>query len=68
MNLPNLITLVRVVLIPFFIDLMIYGYYRPALIVFIAACLTDALDGMIARLTNSKTELGRSSIPWRTNC
>jgi len=58
MNLPNIITLIRVILIPFFVDLMIYGYYRTALLVFIVACLTDALDGMIARLTNSKTELG----------
>jgi len=58
MNLPNTITLIRVILIPFFVDLMIYGYYRPALLVFVAACLTDALDGMIARLTDSKTELG----------
>ena len=58
MNLPNYITLLRIVLIPFFINLMIYAYYREALMVFIAACLTDALDGMIARLTNSKTDLG----------
>jgi cardiolipin synthase len=58
MNLPNYITLVRVVLIPFFINLMIYGYYRSALAVFAAACMTDALDGMIARVTQSKTELG----------
>jgi len=58
MNLPNYITLLRVVLIPFFVNLMIYGYYRAALIVFVTACVTDALDGMIARLTNSKTELG----------
>ncbi len=58
MNLPNYITLCRVVLIPFFINLMIYGYYRAALGVFIAACVTDALDGMIARLTNKITELG----------
>ena len=58
MNLPNSITLVRIILIPFFIDFMIYGYYRPALLVFVTACLTDALDGTIARLTNSKTELG----------
>ncbi len=58
MNIPNAITLIRVVLIPFFIDLMIYDYYQPALIVFIAACLTDALDGLIARLTNTKTSLG----------
>ncbi len=58
MNLPNYITLVRVILIPFFINLMIYGYYRWALAVFVVACVTDALDGMIARLTKTQTELG----------
>ncbi len=58
MNIPNAITLFRVILIPFFINLMIYGYYREALIVFVVAGLTDALDGMIARLTKKKTELG----------
>ena len=69
MNLPNYITLARIILIPFFIDLMIYGYYRSALCVFMIACVTDALDGMIARITQSKTELGAFlSIPWQTNC
>ena len=58
MNLPNYITLFRIILIPFFINLMIYGYYGAALAVFVVACVTDALDGMIARLTKSKTELG----------
>ncbi len=58
MNLPNYITLLRVILIPFFINLMIYGYYGEALVVFVAACMTDALDGMIARLMKKKTELG----------
>jgi len=58
MNIPNAITLVRVVLIPFFVDLMIYGYHGPALAVFVVACLTDALDGLVARLTNTRTELG----------
>ena len=58
MNLPNYITLFRVVLIPFFINLMIYGYYQEALGVFVLAGVTDALDGMIARLTKSQTELG----------
>ena len=58
MNIPNYITLLRIVLIPFFINLMIYGYYRAALIVFMVACITDALDGLIARLTHSQTELG----------
>ncbi len=58
MNIPNYITLVRIVLIPIFIDLMIYGYYQSALVVFVAACVTDALDGLIARIFNSMTELG----------
>jgi len=58
MNLPNYITLARVALIPFFIILMSYNYYGMALAVFLVACFTDALDGMIARFTNSKTELG----------
>ncbi len=58
MNIPNAITLFRVILIPFFINLMIYGYYRAALLVFVVAGVTDALDGMIARVTRSKTELG----------
>jgi cardiolipin synthase len=58
MNLPNYITLARVVLVPFFIGFMVYGYFGAALAVFVAACVTDALDGMIARLTNQKTELG----------
>jgi cardiolipin synthase len=58
MNLPNYITLARVVLIPFFVNFMIYGYYGAAIATFAAACVTDALDGMIARLTNQKTELG----------
>jgi cardiolipin synthase len=57
-NLPNTITIVRAVLIPFFVDLMFYGYYRPAMYIFLVACLTDALDGMIARLTHTQTELG----------
>lgn len=58
MNLPNYITLLRVILIPFFINLMIYDYYVEALLVFIAACTTDGLDGFLARVLKQKTELG----------
>jgi cardiolipin synthase len=58
MNLPNYITLLRVVLIPFFINFMIYGYIKEAFIVFVVACITDALDGLIARLTSTQTKLG----------
>ncbi len=58
MNLPNYITLVRIIIAPLFVGLMIYHHYRIAAAVFLIACLTDALDGMIARLTNKKTDLG----------
>ena len=58
MNLPNYITLARIVLAPFFVGLMIYHHYRFAVVVFLVACLTDALDGMLARLTHTQTDLG----------
>lgn len=58
MNLPNYITLGRIILIPVFIDLMVYGYYRWALVVFVIAGASDALDGLIARQTKTQTELG----------
>ncbi len=58
MNLPNLITIVRILLIPVFINLLIYDYQGWALTVFISASLTDSLDGLIARWTNQRTRLG----------
>lgn len=58
MNLPNYITLARIVLAPFFVGLMIYHHYRFAVLVFFVACLTDALDGMLARLMHKQTDLG----------
>lgn len=58
MNLPNLITILRIIFIPFFVDFMIYGYYDWALVVFVAAGLTDGLDGLVARLSNQRTRLG----------
>lgn len=58
MNLPNYITLARIVMVPFFVGLMIYHHYRIATVVFLAACVTDALDGLIARLKDQRTDLG----------
>lgn len=58
MNLPNLITILRILLIPVFINLLIYGYHGWALAVFLAASVTDSLDGLIARLANQRTRLG----------
>ncbi|MBI4368324.1 MAG: CDP-diacylglycerol--glycerol-3-phosphate 3-phosphatidyltransferase [Candidatus Omnitrophica bacterium] len=64
MNLPNYITLFRIVLVPFFLISLIYYtpekyYFRmTALIIFFIAIITDALDGAIARQFKCKTELG----------
>lgn len=58
MNLPNLLTILRILLIPVFINLLIYGYHGWALAVFLAASVTDSLDGLIARLANQRTRLG----------
>ena len=57
-NLPNLITFIRILLIPIFIILLIYDHKFYALYVFIVAGLSDSLDGFIARTWNLKTRLG----------
>jgi len=54
----NQLTLLRVVLIPAFVILVIYGHQGWALIVFATACLTDALDGLTARWSDQKSNLG----------
>lgn len=59
MNIPNLLTLLRIALVPiFFILLLTPGARIVAFTVFAAAALTDALDGLLARILNQKTELG----------
>jgi cardiolipin synthase len=54
----NQLTLLRVLLIPAFVLLVVYGYLGWALVVFAVAGLTDALDGLIARRAGQKTSLG----------
>jgi len=54
----NQLTLLRVLLIPAFVILVVYGALGWALIVFATAGVTDALDGLIARQTGQKSELG----------
>lgn len=62
MNLPNKLTLLRVVLIPFFLLFMYLNipyHYMLALVIFAAASITDALDGKIARARNLVTNFGK---------
>lgn len=58
MNLPNLITLLRLALIPVFLVLWWTHFYISATIVFFIASATDILDGHLARSRNQQTKLG----------
>ncbi len=58
MNIPNSLTILRIILIPCYIGLLIYGRFDEALIVLLVAGITDALDGAIARMKNQYTRLG----------
>ena len=68
MNLPNKLTLFRVILIPFFVFFLLtpffpeYGNYI-ALVIFIIASLTDLADGKIARRYNLVTNFGKFMDP-----
>ena len=57
-NLPNLLTLLRIILIPVFITYMLYGKVRIAVCMFIMAAITDVLDGYVARALNQRTDFG----------
>lgn len=67
MNLPNKLTMFRVVLIPFFVVLLLVDItpYDDwiALVIFIVASLTDLLDGKIARKYNLVTNFGKFMDP-----
>jgi len=58
MNVPNSLTIFRILLIPVFISLLVYEEYSYALGALLIAGITDALDGTIARVANQRTELG----------
>ena len=58
LTVPNFLTLLRIVAIPCFLILLEDLRYREALALFVAAGITDGLDGAIARLTHTKTTLG----------
>lgn len=63
MNTANKITIARVVLIPVFLLLAYSGHMYWALAVYIIACLSDAVDGYIARHYNQITNFGKFADP-----
>jgi cardiolipin synthase len=58
LNIPNSLTLLRILAVPLFLNLLVDSLYDAALIVFVVAGCTDAVDGAVARLTDTRTELG----------
>lgn len=58
MTLPNLISLARLLAVPVIIALIVSGAYEPAFWLFIAAGVSDAADGIIARRFGLGSELG----------
>jgi cardiolipin synthase len=58
MTIPNLITILRVLLVPIFVIYMINGRVLGSLIIFVIASASDALDGFIARIFHQKSDLG----------
>ncbi|HWX56605.1 MAG TPA: CDP-alcohol phosphatidyltransferase family protein [Verrucomicrobiae bacterium] len=56
---PNLLTLLRLVFIPFIVIAVVENRYGLALGLFIAAGISDGLDGLLARLLKQKTLLGQ---------
>ena len=58
LTIANQLTILRIVLIPIFVLLVVYGRLGAALLVFITAGATDALDGLIARRAGQRTSLG----------
>src|ERR1035437_5275512 len=56
---PNLLTLLRICLAPFLVAAILEGHYALSFGLFVAAGLTDALDGLLARLLKQHTMLGQ---------
>lgn len=63
MNTPNKLTLLRVLMIPFFVWAMCVDSTFIALILFVIASATDALDGYLARKNNLVTNFGKFMDP-----
>ena len=65
MNIPNKLTIIRVIMVPLFVAAFLIDSISEwaALILFVAAGLTDMLDGMIARKYNMVTDFGKLMDP-----
>ena len=58
LTIPNILTFMRMGLIPVFVSLVYYGYSKWALAVFLIAGVSDGIDGFLARKFKQESELG----------
>lgn len=58
MTLPNLITIARLILVPLVIVMIVNARWDAAFVLFVAAGVSDAIDGFIARRFDMRSELG----------
>ncbi|HEX6278789.1 MAG TPA: CDP-alcohol phosphatidyltransferase family protein [Pyrinomonadaceae bacterium] len=58
LTIPNILTFMRMALIPVFVSLVYYGYSKWALAVFLIAGVSDGVDGFLARKFKQESELG----------
>ena len=58
MNVPNFLTIVRILSIPVFVIFLLYDRFFVALLIFLGAGITDGLDGWIARVFHQRTTIG----------
>lgn len=58
LTIPNILTFMRMALIPVFVSLVYYGYSKWALAVFLVAGISDGVDGFLARKFKQESELG----------
>lgn len=68
MNLPNKLTILRMIMVPFFVFFMLVPVAGDAtkwiaLVIFVVASLTDTLDGYLARRDNLVTDFGKFMDP-----
>ncbi|MEJ2658350.1 MAG: CDP-diacylglycerol--glycerol-3-phosphate 3-phosphatidyltransferase [Desulfobacterales bacterium] len=58
LNIPNVLTVIRILLTPLFVIFLLKDLFYLALSVFTVAAITDALDGLVARYFHQDSELG----------
>jgi cardiolipin synthase len=63
LTLPNFLTLLRIIAVPAFLILLANQQNGAALVLFVLASITDTADGVIARMTDARSDLGATLDP-----